>query len=137
MSQIPDSKPFPANPENGQDFGWLDEKMLVRFKKGNQDLFYVYLSDQAKAAIQAHFTAQQKEAYDKGFSIGSIEQSKFDQYVPKQHQADLLRARIEALQELWDNTPVDAEHIGTVRDISALMIFKSEAELDRLKGEGV
>lgn len=83
MSQIPDSKPFPQPHENGQGFGWLDEILSPVLesawflaRSGGSDLRDI--QEKTKVSIQAHYTAQEKEAYDKEFSAGCIEQSKFD-----------------------------------------------------------
>lgn len=137
--------------ETQQDFGWLDEELAILDKNIVNGIGISVARDELfdtdpilanfKAAIQAHFTAQQKEAYDKGFSTGSIEQSKFDKYVPKQHQVDLLRARID---EVEYPASVRAYKAGLGAGEYESFLTKDEqsrrnriqAELDKLEGEG-
>lgn len=85
-----------------QDFGWLDESIdeLLQFHseylQGSPHNFNVILKE-AKAAIQVHFTTMVHPSTSRGYMLG-FEAGKREQ--AKQHQADLLRARIDELQKV-------------------------------------
>lgn len=40
-----------------------------------------------------------------------------------------VQSRIDEHKNLWSTVPVDANHVGTVKDISSLMVVKLEAQL--------
>lgn len=48
-------------------------------------------------------------------------------------EAAVLEARIAEHKNLWDIVPPDAEHVGTVRDISDLMVVKLQAQAPQSK----
>lgn len=105
-------------PNDQQDFGWLDEPLETlqseawRCGTNDESMHETdYWFEQAKAAIQTHLTTQ-----------------------AKQHQADLLRARINELSRLKDSK---------VMDIAGKFVLtyannrqeELQAELDKLEGK--
>lgn len=107
-------EPITASPGNGQDFGWLDELIDMSTLTGDA---YIKIMN-VKAAIIERFTALLRDrhalSYQQGFQAKA-----------KQHQKDLLKARIDTLEKQinlgdtlhWAYTKVNMQQsIAELRD---------------------
>jgi hypothetical protein len=56
----------------------------------------------------------------------------------QQHEREVVEAKIQEHANLWEAVPIDTEHVGTVRDISDLMVvkLKARAELQQQSNGG-
>jgi hypothetical protein len=93
---------MPNQPEQPNS-EWLDlfeEALESAYEAGKDDANHdIDIEERAKAAIEAHV------------------------------QAAVAEARIDEHRLLWSIVPTDAEHIGTIKDISNLRVVKLEATL--------
>lgn len=123
-------KCMPVTANNQQDFSWLDKELLVRFKKGNQDLFYVYLSDEAKATIQARLIAMQnvinmKEDMLRNQECGSVRYTKGQE---KQYRTGILRAQIEEIEDIDQSRNIEVGADGDIWCSSCEMWLEDEGQ---------
>lgn len=103
-----DQQPSSTSVDNDQDFGWLDEILFdpqtyYTLNTNNEFVRTELRTDWVKAAIQNHITVGSNMVSKQHFTAQAERTSKKNlQVLAKQHQVDLLRARIDVLQQLSD-----------------------------------
>jgi hypothetical protein len=79
-----------------------------------------------------------KKAEERAFkTLKSLIESR-ESALSQQHEREIVEAKIQEHANLWEAVPIDTEHVGTVRDISDLMVvkLKARAELQQQSNGG-